>query len=661
MSGVLEADVYVKISNNIGFSFGDVMVIGSGIIGEALVGSEDSVSETFTNPQAIDIRRGRERQLDVYNTGSASVTVQDSATWNPLIVTGEWADKVVPGIQMKVWAEFPSIMLSCTGSGGLVVLSGSNDFVPDIAQESLDFRIAFVVTEGLNAQTAILANLGSTVSTRSWTVYLENGTLNLDAVVTQPIIYKFTSAPLPYFRIGTAVSVRIILDGVSGKVSFFYWQTAPVVSYDAVISDTTWELISTEENGPFFTAFLANSRLLYQSVNDLDICKAPTSYVLYDNPVLNLLAYCLKSVSKAGVYTIESAVDMTDGFKQPGMTTFTDYVNNTVNVTGSSIASVNFEYPLFAGFISSFNYDWTKGVVGQNTVTFIAEDAFRPLNLVEVETVTGALVNDLPGTRITQILDTVGYPTSGLNVSTGTTFLQDDADEVRTVLPLLQAVAEADLGSFYADETGFVRYESRISNARRQQSTPIYFDDVAGNGYDYQAISVSYDDDLITNDISIDNGGDVQQATDADSIAKYFRRSMSKTGLLMENESDALFMAQTILASRKEPIVRVERLGLDITKTPAPNAADKFFRLVPTVLSIEFGTPFAVTKNWYQTDPDQIGFNPTTLSSTLVVEGIDHMIRPDRWIIEFTTSEPMSAQFFLDNETYGSFGNTLSY
>jgi hypothetical protein len=105
----------------------------------------------------------------------------------------------------------------------------------------------------------------------------------------------------------------------------------------------------------------------------------------------------------------------------------------------------------------------------------------------------------------------------------------------------------------------------------------------------------------------------------------------------MEYDADALLMAQTILANRKDPTVRITNIGLDITK--ASNVEGE--RLLSSVLGIGFGHPLSVTKNWYQTDPDLIGFNPTTLSDLLTVQSISHTIRPDRWVVEFDTALPL--------------------
>jgi hypothetical protein len=665
MSGVVAATTYVKISSNNQFSFGDFMDIGTGIVGEAVVGAEDAVSETFSNPLAVDIRRGRELALDTYNTGSASVTVIDSGTWNPLIVTGLWADKIVPGIQMKVWAEYPSTMLSC--SGGAATTPYLSTYVPSVAKSSIDVRIAFVVTAGLEGQYASLANLAYSVNSgdKVWDFSINYGQLLAMVSLDGNSYYEFYSSQLPQFEIGTTVALRMFFDGNTGRVSFYYWETSPTFAYDITTNDPAWTLINTAEvfnttPSVFWSSFTANGYLLRQSsVADLAI---GYGYLL-GQMKFNVVAFCLETVSPSGTATVRSSFDMTDGLKTLGASTFSDNQSHTWTLRTQSlgtptVSSVQYKYPLFAGYISSYDWQWTKGVTGQNTVTFNAEDAFRPLNMVELETVAGANANDLPGARMTQILNEVAYPTAGLSIATGSTQLQDDEGTVRTVLPLLQAIAESDLGSFYTDKTGFVKFEDRNTIARRLLSPFIRFSDVPSiEGYDYQVFDVSYDDSLIANDVSVDSGGDVQQATDATSIAKYFKRSMSKTGLLMENDTDALLMAQTILSSRKDPTVRITNIGVDITK--APSIKDQ--RELTSVLGTEFGQPIIVTKNWYQVDPTFIGFNPTTISDLLTVQGISHTIRPDRWVVEFITAQPLLSSFILDDSSNGEFGDILYY
>jgi hypothetical protein len=646
MSGVVAATTYVKISNNNGFSFGDFMVVGEGIIGEAVVGDEYSVSKTFTNPTAVDIRQGRELLLDTYNTGSASVTVINprpevfDGAWNPFTFFGAWAGQIRPGIQMKITAEYPTTVLTCTGVGGTSTPSVAGAYVPSASNESLDVRIAFVVTDGLDGQTASLAEVGSSGNI-AWLFYVSLGTINVQLSVNGSTLYTFNSLPLPQFKVGTSVALRFFFSGQTETVSFYYWETSPAFAFDVVNSSITWNLINTATNGSFNAPFAANGYKLYQSTSALKI----SSSAFMSSGKFNLLAFCLKTMVAIGnIYTTRSSFDMTDGTKTLGASTFTDEESHTWTNSTSTATSITFVYPLFAGYISSFDWSWIKGVVGQNTVTFNAEDAFKPLNMVEVETVTGANTNDLPGPRMTQVLDQIGYPTSGLSLSTGDTPLQDDEDTVRTVLPLLQKIAESDLGDLYVDKTGFLKFVDRDTIQRQLNATPIYFsDDPNTEGYEYQDLNVAYDDSQIFNDVSIDNGGDVQQVTDSASIATYFRRSMSKTGLLMENEADALLMAQTILANRRDPTIRVTNIGLDITK--APTIEDQ--RLLSSVLGVDFGHPLVIAKDWYQDlPPNFIGIEgAAVLSDLLTVQGISHTIRPDRWVVEFNTAIPLIGKF----------------
>ena len=646
MSGVVAATTYVKISNNNGFSFGDFMVVGEGIVGEAVLGDEYSVSKTFTNPLAVDIRRGRELLLDTYNPGSASVTVINyhpdvfDGAWNPFTFFGVWAGQIVPGIQMKLWADYPTTVLTCAGVGGTSTPYVAGAYVPSASQESLDVRIAFVVTDGLEGQVASLADVGSSGNI-AWLFYMNLGIIEVKLSVNGSTMYTFSSTALPQFKVGTSVALRFFFNAQTATVSFYYWETSPAFAFDVVKNDITWNLINTGTNGGFNAPFAANGDTLYQSTSALRISTSN----FFPSGKFNLLAFCLKTMVAIGnIYTTRSSFDMTDGTKTLGAGTFTDVESHTWTNSTSTATSVTYTYPLFAGYISSFDWSWAKGAVGSNFVTFNAEDAFRPLNMVEVETVTGANTNDLPGARMTQVLNQVGYPTSGLSISTGDTPLQDDDDTVRAVLPLLQQIAESDLGDLYVEKTGFLKFEDRDTIQKRLNLTAIKFsDDPNTDGYEYQDINVAYDDSQIFNDVSIDNGDDIQQVEDATSIAKYFRRSMSKTGLLMEDEADALAMAQTILANRKDPTIRITNIGLDITK--ALNVEGQ--QLLASVLGVDFGHPLSVTKDWYQdTPPGYIGIEgAATLSDLLTVQGISHTIRPDRWVVEFDTAIPLIGKF----------------
>jgi hypothetical protein len=69
-------------------------------------------------------------------------------------------------------------------------------------------------------------------------------------------------------------------------------------------------------------------------------------------------------------------------------------------------------YDMFAGFITSYTTTTPKNANDVVYTTITAVDATRLAQNAQISTVTGATAGDLSGTRIDQILDTIGWPAS---------------------------------------------------------------------------------------------------------------------------------------------------------------------------------------------------------------------------------------------------------
>lgn len=300
------------------------------------------------------------------------------------------------------------------------------------------------------------------------------------------------------------------------------------------------------------------------------------------------------------------------------------------------------EYGLFSGYISSWDWEWPIGTQYAK-VTITADDGFRLLALSNVDTVTGAATGDLPGTRVNQLLDAVGWPSSMRTISTGSRELQNDPGGVRTALGAIQTVEETELGAFYMDTDGNATFRSRSYIATQAIQTAInYTDD--GTGHKYQGIDVAFDDTELSNEVSVTNhGGSAQVVSDATSIADYFKRTYTLTELLSKTNADAAAIAGSILAYRKTPRIRIESITLDLNaQEPGPVA--------PT-LGLDFGDPIYVVRTQTPT---------SVLDLRVTVQGVEHTITPDRWITRLITREPLSTAFILGSSQYGVLGtNTL--
>jgi hypothetical protein len=303
-------------------------------------------------------------------------------------------------------------------------------------------------------------------------------------------------------------------------------------------------------------------------------------------------------------------------------------------------------YPIFAGYITGFNTSTPKfdGDIVYTTVT--AVDGFRLFQNAQFFGVVGAVAGETTGTRINKILDTIGWPSALRDIDTGLTTVQADPATQRTALSALQTVATTEYGAIYMDHTGRVAFQDRELTVSSVAGTPVVFND-DGSAIGYFDVKWVFDDTQVYNLATVTRtGGAVQTASDAASITKFFTHSYNQTGLLMETDAEALDYAKAFVASRKDTVIRVNELTLDLQQ-------DNYTAGTIAALTIDFFTPVSVTT----TQP-----NSTTLSKTEQVFNVSHSITPNSWKVRLGTAEPIIDGFILDSTLYGILDTSvLSY
>jgi hypothetical protein len=304
-------------------------------------------------------------------------------------------------------------------------------------------------------------------------------------------------------------------------------------------------------------------------------------------------------------------------------------------------------YPLFAGYITGYNYTQAQ-VVGEVSYTVLqASDGFRLLNMGTVSTVTGATAGQLSGARVTKILDQIAWPNSMRDIDAGQTTLQADPGTTRTALNALQTVETSEYGALYMDASGNVTLQDRALTSSSIAGTPTVFAD-DGSGIQYQNVRWVLDDSLVYNKASITATGlATQTATNQDSIDKYFLHSYNKGDLLMQTTAEALNYAQAYVASRQETTVRCDSVTLLDLNTPGYDAG------IVAALKLDYFDPITVKS----TQPGS-----STLNKTLQIFGVSYNITSTRWSTTFVTLEPIIESFIIGNANYGQLGiNVLSY
>ena len=301
-------------------------------------------------------------------------------------------------------------------------------------------------------------------------------------------------------------------------------------------------------------------------------------------------------------------------------------------------------YTLFSGFIEEWNYSYAVGETAA-FVTVTALDAFRLLNLSNISTVSGASTGDLTGTRIGEILDEISWPASSRDFSTGQTTCQADTGTTRDVLSACQTVTDTEFGAFFTKSNGVLKFMDRDAIVTAHAQTPTEFVD-SGAGIKYESVSFDVDDIVLANDVTVTRtGGTAQNVTNAASIASFFQRNVSRSDLIMQTDADAADQASSILQARKDPSLRIGGIEIDAYENDSAR--------VTAALTTEMFDPIKVTR----TQP-----GGGTVTRTLSVQGIEHVISPSGWKTRFSTAERILQGFILDSSTSGVLGpSALSY
>ena len=304
------------------------------------------------------------------------------------------------------------------------------------------------------------------------------------------------------------------------------------------------------------------------------------------------------------------------------------------------------DYSLFSGFITNYDTGFRWGNEDVSTVTLRCVDGTKLLAGSSISTVSGAPAGQLSGARVNAILDAVEWPISLRNVDSGDSTLQADPGGSRTALEALNTVQDSEFGGLFIDADGKVDFVSR-NNLIAIPATAVYAFSDDGTAISYTNAVVAFDDTNLVNDVTVTRvGGTPQNAFNQPSIDKFFLHSGTRSGILVQTDAEALNQAQGILATRKDPEVRVDSIQLnlydDINPTKPLAGVD-----------IELLDGISVTK----TMPGS-----TSVVQPSLVQGIHHDITKSSWMTTLFTSEPLLAGFVLDSTISGILdSDVLSY
>lgn len=314
------------------------------------------------------------------------------------------------------------------------------------------------------------------------------------------------------------------------------------------------------------------------------------------------------------------------------------------------ITTLTTRYFIFSGYVTAYDTNFVRGFEETSTVTLQCVDGFRLFTNIGISTVAGAPAGQLSGARVNALLDIADYPASQRAIDTGNSTMQADPGTSRSLIDAIQTVEASEFGGFFFQKTGTATFLSRNTISLKADETPYDFTD-DGTGIGYSGIDFAYDDQLIINDVVVQRlGGAAQQVQDATSINTYFLHSGQRTGILVQSDEEANNQAVMLLNARKDAIVRIDSMTLNLFDTNA-NANDR----INAGLGMEIFDLLNITKQMP---------GGSVVTRELFCQGVAHEITPKMWNTTVFTSEPLIQAFILDSATQGKLDNAtavLSY
>lgn len=192
-------------------------------------------------------------------------------------------------------------------------------------------------------------------------------------------------------------------------------------------------------------------------------------------------------------------------------------------------------------------------------VDVMCSDLFTLLN---PWTITASYSSELASVRVANVLNSISFPAAMRNIETALTTVQAATLADAGVLQHLQTVVDSEFGVLYQGPNGDVVFQNR-----HHRSTDPFDDIVAtfgGSGnLPLAKMNLVYDRTNLYNDIRVTRvGGAEQPASDATSQAAHGKRQMTRTGLLMTTDAEALSQAQWILYRSKDVEVEADTIHL---------------------------------------------------------------------------------------------------
>jgi len=287
---------------------------------------------------------------------------------------------------------------------------------------------------------------------------------------------------------------------------------------------------------------------------------------------------------------------------------------------------------LFTGRVTTYNQQYTMAGL-TNYQIFAADDIYVLSQGSLPSTATSAQTSSA---RITAVLTAAAYTgTTSLTATPTATLGAYTIASGTNVNAYMNRIQDAEQGRIFCSRTNVLTAQARIGQTL---ATPtVVFSDSGNTPYDN--IVVEFDQQTVINNANVTiEGGALQNASNASSIATYFTQTEAITDSLLSTNAQALTLASYLLYPLPQPRFT------SVSTTFASLTDAQKTALAP----IEIGDTVSATKSF------QSG-SPLAVQQNLAVEGIDHVIdvNTGHRMTLWTSPTVIVYAFVLDDPTFG--------
>jgi len=290
---------------------------------------------------------------------------------------------------------------------------------------------------------------------------------------------------------------------------------------------------------------------------------------------------------------------------------------------------------LFVGFVTDINLTYPDK--NNSFADFVSSDAFMKLSNTSL--INASFSSTDSGTLVTNVLDNTNIKFSAeRDIETGISTMQSLSGITENTLSVLQNIERSENGLLFMSKDGKITFKSRHTTI---SSTPsaTFSDD--GSDIPYLRVDYINDDNEIFNVISLQRlSGSTQTVQDTGSQGKYLIRTLSRTGLYNNSDSEVLDAANFLLGKFKDALIRFDNLLVDLTEASTANQNSVLDREVGDVVKVELTPPG--------------GGSPAQITSNEIIDSISYNITPNIFTCSYKLSNADVQAFMrLDNALFG--------